>query len=321
MLYILTFLWQLREYKVRQSSLYLSRLFVFLVSGLLFITCSSDGKSSTGPDDQGDRITVAGGGVITSPDGLLTLTIPPGALKEDTNISVDVVLEADSVNQLTNIDVTGSVYRFNPDGLVFNYPIELNIDMPNDEVNEIITEDGYPSIGGVLYSLGGILDFTDSSKVDYDLSTGTAQFSDYIDHFSFYAKTVPIWIEKWENDIYSPELVGEIYVDADFGPAESDIGPEHRVIYSLKNTRGEFTYYCAVRTYWSQPDNVPLIWERPPGFGDIYHVVAPHTYIQDVEHPYKWVCKENGDGWIGLQFWVGSDDWDLPQGISSPFET
>jgi len=116
---------------VRQSSLYLSRLFVFLVSGLLFITCSSDGKSSTGPDDQGDRITVAGGGVITSPDGLLTLTIPPGALKEDTNISVDVVLEADSVNQLTNIDVTGSVYRFNPDGLVFNYPIELNIDMPS----------------------------------------------------------------------------------------------------------------------------------------------------------------------------------------------
>ena len=65
---------------MRQSSLYLSRLFVFLVSGLLFITCSSDGKSSTGPDDQGDRITVAAGGTITSPDGLLTLTIPPGAL-------------------------------------------------------------------------------------------------------------------------------------------------------------------------------------------------------------------------------------------------
>ncbi len=135
---------------MRQSSLYLSRLFVFLISGLLFITCSSDGKSSTGPDDQGDRITVAAGGVITSPDGLLTLTIPPGALKEDTNISIEVVPEADYPEQFTDIPPTGSVYSFQPNGLEFNYPIELNIDISANEVTDIITIDGYPSIGGVL---------------------------------------------------------------------------------------------------------------------------------------------------------------------------
>ena len=282
---------------------FFTNVLIFAFFGIISTTCSNDNKSGTGPDAQGVRITVTDGGTATSPDGLLTLTIPAGALKEDTNISIEVVPESDYPEQFAELPPTGAVYNLQPDGLEFNYPVELNIDMPANEVNDIKTVDGYPSIGGVLLSSDGVVTSTDNSIVIYDVQTGTANFLDYIDHFSFFQKTVPLWVTNWDYELnaYQNEVVGEAYFDSDLGPSESDIGIEQRVTYSIKNRRSELTFYTDVSTYWSKPDNVPLIWYEVdyPGLG---HQLNPHASLIDVEHPYKWVCKESGDGWVQLEF-------------------
>ena len=71
----------------------------------------------------GNLISAAAGGTVTSPDGLLTLTIPAGSLSEDTNISIEVVPESDYPPALVDAGIVGEVYDIQPDGTVFEYQL------------------------------------------------------------------------------------------------------------------------------------------------------------------------------------------------------
>ena len=88
-------------------------------------SCSSGGSptgSGAGVSDAGPQstlITAAAGGVVTDPSGNTTLTIPPGALAQDTNITLSILAkERTALVELS---------KFGPDGLTFLLPATLSI--------------------------------------------------------------------------------------------------------------------------------------------------------------------------------------------------
>lgn len=66
----------------------------------------------------------AEGGTITSSDGRLTLTIPPGALDEDTEITIRRINPNDLPPEFDDTDTEGQ-YDLQPEGLEFNIPIAV----------------------------------------------------------------------------------------------------------------------------------------------------------------------------------------------------
>lgn len=68
----------------------------------------------------------AEGGTVTSRDGLLTLTIPAGALSADEQISIERVDATELGSGFEDVEV-GSAYEMGPDGLTFDMPITVTL--------------------------------------------------------------------------------------------------------------------------------------------------------------------------------------------------
>lgn len=68
------------------------------------------------------RISAAEGGVARSPDGAFTLIVPPGALAQDTDVSIAVVPRDEWPAEIAATDPVGEVYDVRPDGLAFVTP-------------------------------------------------------------------------------------------------------------------------------------------------------------------------------------------------------
>jgi hypothetical protein len=113
----------------------------------------------------------AAGGSLTSADGLLTLTIPAGALSANTSISIQPI---------TNMawGGTGSGYRLSPDGLTFTTPVTLAfqvdagaLDGSAPEFMKVATQ----GQDGLWY----VLKDRTYDDVTRTLTTRTRHFSDY----------------------------------------------------------------------------------------------------------------------------------------------
>ncbi len=92
------------------------------------IGCGSDSESG-GPQSyvgemQKVMITAAEGGTVDA--GAVKLSVPAGALEEDTEISVSVV---DKAGHPSSADIAIDVYEFGPDGTTFKMPVELEFDL------------------------------------------------------------------------------------------------------------------------------------------------------------------------------------------------
>lgn len=60
----------------------------------------------------------AAGGTVSTPDGALTIDVPPGALAADTALKIEPI-------QNTAFGGVGGAYRLSPDGLTFAQPVEV----------------------------------------------------------------------------------------------------------------------------------------------------------------------------------------------------
>jgi hypothetical protein len=121
------------------------------------------------------------GGSITSRDGRLTLTFPPGALTEDTEIIItdikggEVRVESDGLEpQFT--------YHLEPDGIEFNAPVTASF--PADETpvqgdGSIVTE------GALLYtSSNGQIELLENLTQEVNADEDTTSVSGELSHFS-----------------------------------------------------------------------------------------------------------------------------------------
>jgi hypothetical protein len=87
------------------------------------VTTDTDDTDDTSIDTDGSEpIDADLGGTVTSPDGVLTLTIPPGALASDTVITIEAVAEADWAAGIAETAPIGTVYAVGPEGTVFSEP-------------------------------------------------------------------------------------------------------------------------------------------------------------------------------------------------------
>ncbi|MBI3073490.1 MAG: hypothetical protein HYY84_15370 [Deltaproteobacteria bacterium] len=90
------------------------------------LVAAACGKKSAAPSEgtvvaQG-TVTPADGGVLTTSDNALTLTIPPGAVSTSTNISIRTIAKAAAVG--------GMAYDLQPSGLAFNVPATVRFALP-----------------------------------------------------------------------------------------------------------------------------------------------------------------------------------------------
>ncbi len=128
-----------------------SFLWGFVCCLLLFaLGCSSDDEDNSDNNEDGDLdesvsevIRAAEGGTLALPSGKATLTVPAGALSEDTELSLSVV----STDELPNADDLGSLgFDFGPDGTTFleNVTIELALEgtVPEDHKAVLAVLDG-----------------------------------------------------------------------------------------------------------------------------------------------------------------------------------
>jgi hypothetical protein len=104
---------------------------MLLAAALLAACGAASVPSDAGTDAGGPLVLLAGesrsadvvasaGGVVTSADGLLTLTIPPGALARDETITI--------------VDVGGPdelIWVLQPDGTTFSLPVAIRVELPD----------------------------------------------------------------------------------------------------------------------------------------------------------------------------------------------
>lgn len=213
---------------------------ILLVSVLFLIfinTCKKSSTSSDTEDNEGTLVNANNGGVVISPDGLLTLTIPPNALPQDTYIDITVVPESDYTDDLNNMHFVGKVYDFQPDGLELDIPAIIEIDMPVNEVSSIVVDGEYPYISGFSLSSNGLIAFIDSSTVTYNLSDNTAKYSGQIEHFSIYSQTKEFFDYPVGGvpGLDQPISLGSVTNVVDLGPSESYLFIPRKVTGVFKN--------------------------------------------------------------------------------------
>lgn len=103
---------------------------------------SSDGGGQQSPQTVSKDVSAATGGTVEGPG--VKLDIPPGALSEDTTISVTVKSKAGIPGQDT---VASSVFEMGPDGLQFSQPVTVRLDFdasnpPADSTAQIAVLEG-----------------------------------------------------------------------------------------------------------------------------------------------------------------------------------
>ncbi|MGD8760061.1 MAG: hypothetical protein PVJ07_07390, partial [Anaerolineales bacterium] len=96
-------------------------------------TACSPGSEDTSKEAAA-TIEAASGGSLTSQDGSLTLEIPPGALSEDTEISLRPVSAEDLPEELTELAGGRGGYLLEPDGLTFQEPVEVSLQIDAEDL-------------------------------------------------------------------------------------------------------------------------------------------------------------------------------------------
>jgi hypothetical protein len=145
---------------------------------LLFASCGDD--SPTEPGDPDGTTIDASGGAVTSDDGVLTLTVPPGAVSEAVSITVERIA-SDFPGGLDASEVVAA-YRFGPDGATFAEPVAIEIDLPGVAAR-VGTEITIPTMAGWNVS-GDEWEAIEGTFLDYDADTEETVWRGEVTHFS-----------------------------------------------------------------------------------------------------------------------------------------
>jgi len=167
-------------------------IFVISTMCMLAVSCKSDSPSTPdpGPDPNPNPNIVSedigpDGGSITSNDGLLTLTIPAGALGNVETITI-APLAAEELgsefDQLVDAEGIAEVYELGPDGLVFDQPVAVNF---GSEQTPLQTNDTLNVFSEFMFtSSNGTLELLDSLQTVVDFDDGTVTVQGQLSHFS-----------------------------------------------------------------------------------------------------------------------------------------
>lgn len=149
--------------------------FAALLVPALALAC---GGGSEGSAPVGMLVDAEQGGVVTSEDGRLTLEIPPGALAEDTTITIARLSERQWSDEVAALEPVSDVYALGPNGLRFAVPARLTQQLDHDDIA------AFPLLAGVTRSADGELSMLDAPSVTYEIAASSATFTANVEHFS-----------------------------------------------------------------------------------------------------------------------------------------
>ena len=121
------------------------------------------------------------GGTIVSADGRLTLEFPPGALANDTNITVQRIEPSALPAELADL-TPEFAYELGPDGLQFPVPLRATV-LIDGEANQPDGSIGAPP-AVLLTSAAGAPEFLGDLQVNANAGTNTVAASGSLTHFS-----------------------------------------------------------------------------------------------------------------------------------------
>ena len=218
----------------------LSSLFGVLLIGLL--SSCGGGGSSSGDSTAVSAVIGSAGGSLTSSDGNATLTVPAGALADDTKITMTEVSGNDIPAELQDPSVL-KVYDMQPDGLQFATPATVEV----HTLGSTAPPDGAPLIGlisdshSTLELLGPVNQTIDSNGITV---------SGPINHFSSLAV------------VHSTGL----NVTLEASPSTVSVGGEFTVTATVIQSKDSQTDGTGVfNSSWTSPVG-PAADFDPPGF-------------------------------------------------------
>jgi len=148
--------------------------------------CGSDDSGGGKPAPKGVSVTVpaAQGGTVATPDGRLTLVIPPGALAQDTEIVV-TPLKQGEIGTGWPAETTSVIapYRLEPDGLAFGSSAAILFTLEETELPASST-DTAALVGIYTTSSTGSGELLSAGVIGEGPPSGKMQIAAPIDHFS-----------------------------------------------------------------------------------------------------------------------------------------
>jgi hypothetical protein len=129
-----------------------------------------------------ESISADEGGSVTSTDGALTLEIPPGALAEDTDISIREVDPDDLPDAFADVGEDLG-YELEPDGLTFAEPVTVSLSLDPTSL-ETANGEGYDAYVLFSWSETNGLETLDAMVLEISLSEGEATLHGELEHFS-----------------------------------------------------------------------------------------------------------------------------------------
>ncbi len=215
---------------------------VILVS---ILGCAIGGGSGTSTES----ITADEGGSVTSADGALTLEIPPGALAEDTDISIREVDPDDLPDAFADVG-EGMGYELEPEGLTFSEPVTVSLSL-DPETMEAEGGDGYEIFALLSWSETDGLEALDAMVLEISPTDGEATLQGEVDHFSFIRRT------KSGIKVSLEAVSREQPVSGRFSSLLSIVNISDGVNPILSNVHGSFHAYGTVELDGSGDFTVP----------------------------------------------------------------
>jgi hypothetical protein len=176
-----------------------------IVFFILIVTAGCNLSSGTAGDEiiyaptevgtpVGEKVTKdigLGGGTLSSPDGRLTLTVPPNTVSQTVSFAIQPI-----TNKAVN--GRGAAFRLEPDGMTFTTPVKVSIRYDDKDVEGTVPEAlavAYQDKqGGWHAQRSGQLDQTDRT---YAISTT---------HFTDFAVLARLWLSPTELKIHPGDL-------------------------------------------------------------------------------------------------------------------
>lgn len=155
---------------------YIISTFIVLFLLFSFISCDGDGSNNVSTRTIGPE-----GGTITSPDGKLTIIIPPGALSEDTEITVRRLNDSEISEEFAQENVD-STYELAPDGLIFNVPVRASVKLDEDpnQTDGTLSAD----VSFLFSESGDVIEFLENTELEVDGPGSMTTVSADLTHFT-----------------------------------------------------------------------------------------------------------------------------------------
>ena len=140
--------------------------------------------------------------IVTSDDGRLTLTIPPGALDEDVEITITSVPLEELPQALQEVQGAGDGYRLEPEGLRFLGPVTVSLELDRDELEDE-PEGEITAYALVSLTEDGERELLDEPVTEATLGEDTIVVRGELGHFSWLTRTkssLKLFLEKVKTE-------------------------------------------------------------------------------------------------------------------------